>query len=164
MSVIVGIDPSMDCGMARTEGDDCVGKRVSFPEERGYRRLQLIAQEVTRVLEVWKPDVVIIEDYIVGHPSSAVSVIEAGSNIRHVLYQLGFWWYVVYPSTLKKWTTGKGNAKKPDMAKAALLRWGVRSPSDDIIDAICLAKLGQALQADPFLVVNGVNKDGKVPS
>lgn len=164
MTVFVGIDPSLDCGMARVEGEDCIGKCVSFPKERGYRRLHLIALEVARVLDNWKPDFVVIEDYVVGHPSSAVSVIEAGSNIRHVLYQLGYWWYEVNVTSLKRWTTGKGNAKKPEMAKAALMRWGVKSPSDDIIDAICLAKMGQSLQADPFTVVKGVNKDGHLPS
>ena len=48
----------------------------------------------------------------------------------------------VYPATLKKWTTGKGNAKKPDMLAAAFqlgfVSHAAATWDDNEIDAICL--------------------------
>jgi hypothetical protein len=47
----------------------------------------------------------------------------------------------VWPSTLKKWTTGKGNAKKPDMLAAAIRRGWVEPAADlddNEVDAIAL--------------------------
>lgn len=44
----------------------------------------------------------------------------------------------VYPSTLKKWTTGKGNAKKHDMIEAVYARWAVPVEDDNQADAIAL--------------------------
>lgn len=43
----------------------------------------------------------------------------------------------VYPSTLKKWTTGKGNAKKADMLAAVSDRW-LAVTDDNQADAIAL--------------------------
>ncbi|MDQ5872373.1 MAG: hypothetical protein M3547_09255 [Acidobacteriota bacterium] len=49
----------------------------------------------------------------------------------------------IHSATLKKWTTGKGNAKKPDMVAAVVRRWPVDCPrthplGDDEADAIAL--------------------------
>lgn len=44
----------------------------------------------------------------------------------------------VHSATLKKWTTGHGNAKKADMVLAVMNRWGRRVDTDDEADAIAL--------------------------
>jgi Holliday junction resolvasome RuvABC endonuclease subunit len=43
----------------------------------------------------------------------------------------------VYPSTLKKWTTGKGNAKKTEMLEAVARRW-LRVDDHNEADAVAL--------------------------
>jgi len=54
----------------------------------------------------------------------------------------------VNPSTLKRWTCGKGNAAQSEMALEVLERWGVRFPDDkgaDKAHAFALHKYGLAL-------------------
>jgi hypothetical protein len=45
----------------------------------------------------------------------------------------------VHTATLKKWTTGRGNADKAAMMEAVARRWNRRVDSDDEADAIALA-------------------------
>lgn len=58
---------------------------------------------------------------------------------------------VVAPGTLKKWATGKGNAKKPDVLAAAK-EW-CRPRNHDEADAAWLALLGAAKLGDVILPV-----------
>lgn len=44
----------------------------------------------------------------------------------------------IYPSTLKKHATGKGNSGKPAMIAAARARWGVEVTDDNEADALCV--------------------------
>lgn len=48
------------------------------------------------------------------------------------------------PATLKKWTTGKGNAGKPEMMAAVERRWGRRVDDDNEADAFALLMYAQA--------------------
>lgn len=138
-----GIDVSTYTGMAWADGEEGLGKLVHFPESKGFERLHLIAQEVRRTLEIWKPDLVLIEAYAHVHKGSIATVISCGTVVRMEVHRLGLRWLEITPSVLKKWTTGNGAAKKPQMAASAQSRWGYRSPSDDIVDAYCLARMGQ---------------------
>ena len=51
----------------------------------------------------------------------------------------------VHTATLKKWTTGRGNAKKPEMIAAVVRRWGAALDIDDN-EADAVALLHYALQ------------------
>jgi Holliday junction resolvasome RuvABC endonuclease subunit len=125
------------------DGEDR-GKTVHLPDQRGFERVQLLAQEVGRVLYVWEPDLVVVEGYAYcKNISSFVTLVEIGTMVRAVLYESHFDWVVVPPTVLKKWTTGRGNAKKEDMVTAAATRWGFVSYSHDIVDAYALAQMGQ---------------------
>lgn len=143
-----GIDVATCTGMALIGQDgrgikEDRGKTVHLPHERGFLRLQLIANEVTRTLEAWEPEWVAVEGYAyVKNVGSFVTLVEVGTVIRMALRQLGLSWVEVPPTVLKRWATGKGNAKKDQMAKAAL-NWGHASHSDDIVDAFCLAQMAQ---------------------
>jgi len=72
-----------------------------------------------------------------------------------MLYRMGWVWMEVPVTVLKKWTAGKGNAKKDQMALAVKQRWGYESHSDDIIDAYALARMGQ-LGVEGMLKISGV--------
>ena len=87
--VIVGIDPSTYTGLVRLEDGEGVGKTVNFPKTDGWRRLQLIADEIDRILANWKPDVVVIEGYAYGNHNSLVTLVEIGTIIRSVLHGRG---------------------------------------------------------------------------
>ncbi len=142
----VGIDISTKTGIACVEPGQTVGsKLITFPKARGFERVQLIARGVKNAVEEWQPDIVVIEGYGYGNVNTLVDLVEIGTGIRLGLKELGLTWWLVPPTSLKLWTTGKGNAKKPDMAAHVKARWGFESKSDDVIDGYALAQLGQLI-------------------
>lgn len=152
----VGIDPATCTGMALVGDAEDRGKTVEVPEERGYLRLQLIANDVAQTLQVWQPAFVAIEGYAYcRNIGTFIKLVEIGTMIRGVLYSLCIPWVEVPPTVLKKWTTGHGNAKKSQMAVSVKQRWRYHSHSHDIVDAFALAQMAQLGWAG-VLAVSGV--------
>ncbi len=140
----VGLDPASCTGMALVEGAEGRGKTIHLPEQRAYLRLHLIARQVEDTLRVWQPELVAIEGYAyVQSVGTFVTLVEIGTVIRQVLYKRYLPWLEIPPTVLKKWTTGKGNATKDQMAVAVKARWGYASLSHDIVDAFALAQFAQ---------------------
>lgn len=151
----LGLDVSTHTGMALIDEQGGKGKVVNFPDHKGWSRLHSIAMEVRRTLEVWKPDLAIIEAYAYSNANTLVLLVECGTVLRSVLHGLNIPWWTIPPTSLKKWTTGKGSADKLLMAAKVYERWGFRSPSDDIVDAYALAQVGQ-LGVDKMTDIKGV--------
>lgn len=141
---IVGCDPSTYTGLCLFTNGEPTPKLINFKKATGFERLHLIAQSVGSLLDQWAPDVVAIEGYAYGNKYTLVTLTEIGTLIRMEFFKRGIPWYNVPPSTLKLFTTGKGNAKKPDMSAYVLNRWGFTSKNDDIIDAYALARFLEA--------------------
>lgn len=139
-----GIDAATCTGLALVGEDEDRGKTLYLPDERGFQRLQLIADDVMRTLDIWRPELVAVEGYAyVRNIHAFITLVEIGTTIRSVLYRLNLPWIEVPPTVLKKWTTGKGNATKDQMAAAVKARWQYHSPSHDIVDAFALAQMAQ---------------------
>ncbi len=64
---------------------------------------------------------------------------------------------MVPPMTLKKFTAGKGNAKKQEMLLQIYKRWNVEFNNDNAADAYALARLGAGIYHDKGL--NSVEDD-----
>jgi Holliday junction resolvasome RuvABC endonuclease subunit len=147
--ITMGFDTSTWVGLAMSDGvDDFRGKGIHMEGFTGWERVQLIATNVRDTIENWHPDLGVIEDYALGmikSPDTIILLVAIGTLVRSMMADYGLPWVEVRPSTLKKWTTGKGNAKKPDMAIAVKQKWGFNSPSDDIVDAFALAQMGHYL-------------------
>ena len=150
---ILGIDPSTKSGVVVVSGNgDLIdSKIITFPDARGFKRLQLIAKSFHSIVTHHNPSLIVIEGYAYGNAHTLVTLVEIGTIIRHTLFSHGLSWYDVPPSKLKKFTTGKGNAKKDEMAVHVKDRWGFTSKSNDVVDAYALAQLGRmiALQGVP---------------
>lgn len=142
---MLGVDPATHTGVVRIEGHESIGKCINFPNQKGWERLQSIAIAFNRTLDIWKPDVIVIEHYAYANRFSLVDLVEIGTVIRLCLHARDMEWWECPPTSLKKWVTGKGNAKKEDMAHHVFERWQYKSPSDDITDAYALAMLGKAV-------------------
>jgi len=153
----VGLDIATNLGLALVEGNECKGKSLSFPKQKGFARLQLIASEVERILLVWQPELVMVEGYGFGNRFTLVTLAEVGTVVRVVLNNLKLPWLEVAPTTLKKWATGNGAAKKDQMAAAAKKQFNFESPYHDVIDAFWLAKMGQVDMIE-LLKIKGVYK------
>lgn len=68
--------------------------------------------------------------------------------VRHNLIRNNFSYMVTPPTKLKKFITGKGNAKKNIMIKEIYKKWGVDFDSDDLADAYGLARMIFELKED----------------
>lgn len=55
---------------------------------------------------------------------------------------------LVPPTTLKKYATGKGNAKKQEMMLQMYKRWGVELTDDNAADSYALARIAAGLHID----------------
>lgn len=62
---------------------------------------------------------------------------------------------IVAPSSLKKFVTGRGNAKKSEMFLEIYKRWGETFDDDNLADAFGLAKIAHAVASGS---VKGLNK------
>lgn len=122
---------------------------LRFADQRGLTRLQSVAQRFNQFLSEHQPELAVIEGYGYGGPSphTLVTLVEIGTILRLSLHQHGILCYACPPSVLKKYATGRGNAKKPEIQAAVVSRWGFESPSDDVVDAYVLAKIAQDVAA-----------------
>jgi crossover junction endodeoxyribonuclease RuvC len=140
---IVGIDASLTgTGIAilnsslRTE---CIQTGLT-----GSRRLVDIRERVRSIVE--GAELVVLEGYAFARPNQAHQIGELGGVLRVLFYEMGLKVIEVAPSAVKKYATGKGNAKKEDIAVAIYKRWGREFKTNDEADAFVLAVIGKAYQ------------------
>lgn len=95
-------------------------------------------------------DIVVIEGYAYAMANQAHQIGELGGVLRTMFYEMGLKWVEVNPSLVKKYATGKGNAKKEEIAVAIYKRWGREFPTNDEADAFVLASIGQSLAGYHF--------------
>lgn len=136
---IVAFDLSLTGTGYATGGDHGV-LRPPKAAGKGMERLYFIVNEVRRLAE--DASIAVIEGYSYGSQGRAVvSMGELGGVVRLALWAQGVPVVEVAPGTLKKYATGSGNAKKPDMLMAAVKRLGVEETDDNIIDALWLRQM-----------------------
>lgn len=112
----------------------------------GMRRAGAITQKVVDTCEEWKPEKVWIEGYAFSFKGSGTVLVEIGTIIRYFLYQEGYEYIEVSPTTLKKFATGNGAAQKDLMIKEVYKKWGYDTDSNDVADAVALGMFGLAAE------------------
>ena len=142
----MGIDPSTKTGCVL-----CTKKptglhvedhgEIEYKGQKGMQRVQSIGQRMAKFLDVWEPQVVVMEGYGYANMHSLVTLVEIGTMIRLCIVERRIPLCVVAPNTLKKWVTGKGNAKKDVMMLETYKRWNFEG-TDNEVDAFGLAALG----------------------
>ena len=97
------------------------------------------------------PDIA-IEDYSFGSKGRVFNIAENTGLLKHKLWEVGYKFNVVAPTTVKKFATGKGNADKEKMYEAFVKETGIDiskimfpdralgSPVSDIVDSYYIAK------------------------
>jgi crossover junction endodeoxyribonuclease RuvC len=91
-----------------------------------------------------QPDLIVYEQ---SHQrGGAATEVAAGfaTRVQEFCARLAIEHAAVHTATLKKWTTGKGNADKAAMLAAVARRWGRRVDTDDEADAIALLEYARA--------------------
>ncbi|EJW14424.1 crossover junction endodeoxyribonuclease RuvC [Paenibacillus alvei] len=141
---IVGIDPSTKTGICIM---DQFGNLIDAFEVTGEgkdpKRMSDIIGTTSETLE--DGDLVGIEGF--GFSSQSGFILGGiGWGIRMEMYLRGIKYMEIAPSQLKKFATGKGNAKKDELAVHIFKHWGFEHHSDNVRDAYVLAQVMRAIR------------------
>lgn len=108
----------------------------------GMRRLDWIRAQVRMMCRHYDPAIVVVEGYSFGSKGQAVyGIAELGGVVRLALHDLRTPFVVVPPASLKKYSTGRGNAKKEEVLVAAVKRLGYHGHNNNIADAMWLRQM-----------------------
>lgn len=141
---VLGVDPSTKSGLVYMDGPEVYASVLRNESLKGISRVEWIRKSFEAYLDTHPEiDCAVIEGYAYANKYTLSTLVEIGINLRLSMYRRGIPCYICPPSVLKKVATGKGNAKKPEVAAGVLSKWGYTSPSDDVVDAYVLAKIAQ---------------------
>jgi len=155
MAIIIGLDLSLtatglvlvtDTPDAASNHKEIIDQLLitSTPKEETTPRIIRISTKIMNVVVKRKPNLVVIEGPAFGvqKSSSIFTLGELAGLVKTSLYAMQQPFVIVTPSALKKWITGKGNAKKDLMLLKVYKRFGVEFSDDNLCDAYSLAKYG----------------------
>jgi len=130
-------------------------------------RYQILANWAVKILIENKIDTIFLEGYSMGSRAGlAFNIGEATSLLKYFCFQNKIDVFPVPPTTVKKFATGKGNAKKEQMETAFIEQTKINlrshliqtekqlSPSSDIIDSYYIFQYGKQM----------INETGHKPS
>lgn len=137
----------LDLSMTQT-GYACsvcgVGVINSKPDADRMRRFNRIASLVVDNHYHDTLTLAVIEGYSFGSRSGqAHSLGELGGIVRYSLWLAEIPFAEVSPASLKKFTTGKGNANKDEMLAAAIRHYGYEGSNNNEADAWMLLKMAE---------------------
>ena len=146
---ILGIDPGygitgfgvIDAHRGQTQLVNCGA--ITTPAGMDFSaRLEIIYEDMKKLLEVAKPDVVAIEELFFGqNVTTGIGVAQARGVVLLAIRQAGLEVYSYKPAQVKQSVVGYGNATKrqmQDMTKRLLGLSQMPKP-DDAADAIAIA-------------------------
>ncbi len=144
--LVMGIDASLTgSGIVVLDQDGkVVMSDVITSKKEGVRRLIDIDSQVFSLLESFHPRLVILEGYAFSRGSAMARVGELGGVLKKTLFVEGYETLIVPPTSVKKFSADKGNAKKDQVRLAVYKRWGVEFKTNDEVDAYVLARIGLA--------------------
>lgn len=145
---IMGLDPSSHTGyVVLTDGGDVavVGTLHHGPERDRFNRYCHYTREVAELVEAYGVDLVVIEGYSFAGKFNNSFQYELGACLRYRMHMEEIPYIEVPPTSLKKFVTGKGNAKKDLMLLGVYKMWDFDTESDNEADAYGLAQFGRAI-------------------
>jgi crossover junction endodeoxyribonuclease RuvC len=141
---ILGLDLSLTqsgyCFYEREKNTYTVG--VIKPKMCGIARLSFVRDELSELLIGNKPDIVFIEGYAFGAKFKSAQIGELGGVIKTYLFKNEIPFLILPILTIKKFTTGKGNADKDLIIKTVKEKYGIETKNDNIADAVSIARMG----------------------
>ena len=151
--IIAAIDPSLvGTAVCILDADtDKIIELLTFkvPKDTdGIARLNWLAKKLTSTLKTHNPKEIFIEGYsFMSKGRSIFNLGELGGVFRLILAKNWGGYYEIPPTSLKKFVTGKGNAKKQIMLEQTFRKYGLGSETlkdDNQVDAYGLARFGAA--------------------
>lgn len=145
----IGVDQSLTATgfVVLDERANIEEKKIIKSKLKGVERLLELEEELHASLHLYRGDinVVYIEGYSFGsRVGQAFSIGELGGIFRRCLTKFPVSYKVIPPTVLKKFVTGKGNAKKELILKEVLKKWNVDLDDNNLADAYGLARMAWA--------------------
>jgi crossover junction endodeoxyribonuclease RuvC len=145
---IMGVDTSTKTGYVILDdvGDLVLAGVLSHkPQTNRFARFAHYTREIAELVDAYCVDLVVIEGYAYAGKFNNSLQYELGACIRMQLYKDEIPFIEVPPTSLKKFVTGKGNAKKDLMLLGVYKRWDFDTEDDNEADAYGLAMFGRAI-------------------
>ena len=110
-------------------------------------RIRTIVEEIEMIVSENLPTIAVIEGmaYMAKNTTALVQLSALNYMTRALLFDYNIPFVIVAPTTLKKFITGKGNAKKDIMLIETYKRYGITILDDNENDAHGLARIGELL-------------------
>ena len=128
------------------------------PAVNDLARLKYIVAEVMRRIPKGV-SIISVEDFFVPgnrfQIGAGIKLAMLGTVVRMALYDAGMPFFVVSPSSLKKYILGKGVGQKSLIIMAVYKKWGLEVKDDNQADGCVLAHIGEQIDA----VLNGRTYD-----
>ncbi len=138
----LGLDPSIrHFGWAVVEDGRVIAHgQINTPDMLAALELSHIYDEMLRLIDTYRPEVVGCEDTYIGNNRTTamrLSEVRGVAMLACVLNSLPCWLFK--PATLKAALAGNGRSNKRDMVRAAQERFGLDKITDNEADAIAAA-------------------------
>lgn len=113
-----------------------------------------ISQFILSIVHKTKPQSINLEGYSFGSKGQVYNIGENGGILKWHLHEKSYQCNIIPPTVIKKFATGKGNAKKESMYDAFVIDTGLnlcdtlnvsspdKSPCSDVVDAYFICKYG----------------------
>lgn len=137
---LLALDLSLtSTGWAAKHTDHRVASGTFCPNTLGVERLAAFDGWLGRMLDIWTPDLVVLEGYsFASQNSRAHSIGELGGVVKLQLHRRRQRFVECPPAVRAKLATGKGNAGKEQVLVEAVRRLGYDGHSNDEADALWL--------------------------
>lgn len=157
---ILALDPATHCGWAHSCGISGVWDLSIRRDESSGMRLLRLESKLYEILRAGDVSLVAFERAAHAAPKMQGALVVQGEiqgQIKATCDRHKVEWRGYSPSEIKKFATGKGNAKKPEMIEAACKLASRQITDDNEADAVCLLYL--AKRDYQHLVFNGIEKE-----
>jgi len=150
----IGIDLSLvGTGVVLLENGKLIKKRLIKSKKTGdqpvdeLKRIRKIVEDVEMIISEDIPDISVIEGmaFMARNTTALVQLAALNYMTRAILFDYNVPFVIVAPTSLKKFITGHGNAKKDVMLIETYKRYGITILDDNENDAYGLAQIGLAL-------------------
>lgn len=152
--VSIGIDLSLTgTGVVMIKNGKIVLEKLIKSKPSGdlpvheLERIQRIVNEILNCTKSTTIDIAVIENLAFGVRNATSLTQLAGLNYftRAMLHAQGIPFVLVAPTTLKKFITGNGAAKKDVILMEVFKKYNVAFVDDNLADAFSLSKIGEAV-------------------
>ena len=149
--IILGIDPGLarvGFGLIETSSEqikmlDCGIIKTSKSESEGERMVE-IANDLSVLIEKWKPNLAAVEKFFFYKSSTTISVVQARGVLIMTLSRFKIPTVEFPPMQIKLAVAGSGHAKKDEVLEAVMRELNLTTPPrpDDASDALAIALTG----------------------